>query len=284
MGSALLSDLPRACSIVSTLRKHLHIPVTCKIRLLHDTKSTCHFVEALVKAGANAIAIHGREVGDQAQECARWDRLCDVVKILTTSSETNVPIIINGDLYTRNDMVNLRRRSGAHGVMLARPALYNTSIFTKPKYEDLEALSDGDVETRFGYDSPLLTPKTQVIQSYLEQAKIFQANPKNVKYVICEMMNNRRTPTPLAYLMPQSYPNGQAISNVCRCHSIADLCKIWDVSYSPVAASAATEVDQVHRYDDRYFLDPETLQKEIHNQNKKSDTVELNSNKRLRTE
>lgn len=261
MGSALLSDLPRACSIVSTLRKYLTIPVTCKIRLLSDTKKTCDFVEALVKAGANAIAIHGREVGDQSQQRAKWDRLCDVVKILTSSANTNVPIIINGDLYTRNDIVNLRRRSGAHGVMLARPALYNTSIFRKPNYEELEPLEDGIEETRFGYDSPLLTSKTKVIQEYLEHATLFQANTKNVKYVICEMMNNRRTPTQLAHFMPQSYTNGQAISQVCRCHTMADLCKIWDVSHSSVS-TVSQDSDQVHVYDDRYFLDPEALHKE----------------------
>jgi tRNA-dihydrouridine synthase len=261
MGSALLSDLPRACSIVSTLRKNLNIPVTCKIRLLSDMKTTCDFVGALVKAGANAIAIHGREVGDQSQERAKWDRLCDVVKILTSSANTNVPIIINGDLYTRNDIVNLRRRSGAHGVMLARPALYNTSIFMKPNYAKLEPLDDGVDETRFGYDSPLLIPKTKVIQDYLEEAKLFQANTKNVKYVICEMMNNRRTPTQLAHFMPQSYTNGQAISQVCRCHTMADLCKIWDVSHSSVS-TVVQDSDQVHVYDDRYFTDPEALHKE----------------------
>jgi tRNA-dihydrouridine synthase 2 len=36
MGSALLEDLPRACDIISTLRRNMNVPVSCKIRLLKD--------------------------------------------------------------------------------------------------------------------------------------------------------------------------------------------------------------------------------------------------------
>jgi hypothetical protein len=42
---------------------------------------------------------------------------------------------------------------------------------------------------------------------------------------------------------------------------MADLCKIWDVSHSSVS-TVSQDSDQVHVYDDRYFLDPEALHKE----------------------
>ena len=246
--------------------------------------------------------------------------LVDVVQLLKSSSCRDIPIIINGDLYTRNAMVNMRRRAGADGVMLARPALYNTSIFRKPstslsssvsttikeekesnnndtnqKDDTSDANNDNNTptnkneeETRYGYNSPLLLPKTQVIQEYLQYANMYQSNPKNVKYVICEMMNNRRTPSSISYLMPQSYPGKQTINNVCKCKTLDQLCKIWDVSTTSSSSSllnttklssssssnlksntngGVNKAEDViegdtHRYDDRYFLDPEALKKE----------------------
>mmetsp|Transcript_12306 Transcript_12306/g.17961 ORF Transcript_12306/g.17961 Transcript_12306/m.17961 type:complete len:479 (+) Transcript_12306:66-1502(+) len=270
MGAALLQDLPRACNIISTLRKNLHVPVSCKIRLIKDTKTTVDFVTALVKAGANAVAIHGREVGDESQMPAKLDRLVDVVQTLKSSSAIDVPIIINGDLYTRNDMVNIRKRSGADAVMLARPALYNTSIFIKPPVSDLEGTPLGE-ETRYGYDSKLLLSKTQVIQDYLTHSHTYSGHIANVKYVVCEMLSNRRTPSILSQKMPQSYPGGQTIGKVCNCRSVVDMCKLWDVSKSSISKKATRSEDSskfkasavdLHRYDDRYFLNPEELQRE----------------------
>ena len=261
MGAALLQDLPRACDILKALRRNIDLPLSCKIRLLKDNKSTVDFVQGLVKAGANAITIHGREPGDEAHKPGKLDRLTDIVKILkSTASLQSIPIIINGDLYTRNDMVNMRRKSNADGVMLARPALYNTSIFRKPPPESSDPTGE---ETRYGYDSPLLLSKTKVIQDYLDQAKLYQSNPKNIKYVICEMMNNRRTPTSLVPFMPQKYPGGQTIDKVCKCKTMDALCKVWDISLSTISRKCENGIEvDTHRYDDRYFLDPEALRKE----------------------
>eukprot|EP00568_Trieres_chinensis_P017875 CAMPEP_0183324024 /NCGR_PEP_ID=MMETSP0160_2-20130417/75928_1 /TAXON_ID=2839 ORGANISM="Odontella Sinensis, Strain Grunow 1884" /NCGR_SAMPLE_ID=MMETSP0160_2 /ASSEMBLY_ACC=CAM_ASM_000250 /LENGTH=503 /DNA_ID=CAMNT_0025491517 /DNA_START=26 /DNA_END=1537 /DNA_ORIENTATION=- len=266
MGSALLSDPKRACDIIKTLRRNLEVPVSAKIRLLKDDASTVDFVRSLVQAGANAIAIHAREVGDAPTTPAKWDRLENVVKVLKGTE--SVPIILNGDLYTRDDMIRMRRKTTADGIMLARPALYNTSIFRKPPPS-----AGGEwVEGMYGYDSPLLEDKTSVVRSYLEQSVRYASNPKNTKYVLCEFMNNRRTPPRLVLSMPQRYPEGQTIDAVCRCKTIEDLCKLWDVKVSASSAPWKGDVGEwFHRqasegadrkYDDRYFLDPEGLRKE----------------------
>jgi tRNA-dihydrouridine synthase 2 len=272
MGAALLEDLPRACDIISTLRRNISIPVSCKIRLLKDDRSTVDFVTALVKAGANAVAIHGREPGDESQKSAKMDRLVNVVKLLKTSSSLveGVPIIINGDLYTRNEMVNRKKETGADAVMLARPALYNTSIFIKPPRVTTASSTCGEeeaVETRYGFDSELLLSKTRVVQDYLGYALKYHGHVKNIKYVVCEMMTNRRTPTSLTHCMPMHFDGGQTISHVCACKSMESLCKLWDVSMSvsSLSSSSSSSSSQVHnggggadlhRYDDEYFLNP----------------------------
>jgi tRNA-dihydrouridine synthase 2 len=310
MGSALLSDLPRACDIIKTLRRNLNIPISCKIRLLEDDSKTLDFIQGLVNAGANAVTIHGRMAGDESIDPARMDRLINVVQLVKSSSKIDVPIIINGDLYTRNDMANIKRQSGADGVMLARPALYNTSIFRKPeeteRIEEEETLAIAAAatantkETRYGYDSPLLLSKTQVIQEYLSQAQIYKPHYKNVKYVICEMMNNRRTPSGLTPFMSQVYPGKQTIDSICKCKSLDDLCKVWDVKFSSLPSCVTptttcgvkqqhfTTVNDnnkdeilLHRYDDQYFLDPEALHRKRKQEEEKVDCSNDNGTKGL---
>ena len=235
MGSQLLKDVGRACDIVKTLRRNLTIPVSCKIRLLHDTSSTVDFVRALEQAGACAIAVHAREVGDVSTEPAKWDRLEPVI------SAINVPSIVNGDMYTRADMEKLKKMSGADSVMLARPALYNTSIFRK----------DGNT-----------LPKHEVVRDYLFESLKWSANYVNVKYVVCEFMNNRRAPHTRLPDLPQVYRQRQSIQKVCECKSIEDLCHLWDVSTSAVKYRQSNDnclLDRV--YDDRYFTAPDELKK-----------------------
>jgi len=242
MGSELLKDVERACDIVRTLRRNLSIPVSCKIRLLKSTEETIDFVKALQRAGANAITIHAREVGDESTTRAKWDRLEPIV------SAISVPAIVNGDMYSRKDIEEFKEMAGADSVMLARPALYNTSIFQKQS----DAL-----------------PKHEVIQEYLRESLRWQTNYANVKYVVCEMMNNRRAPHEFLHRLPQKYPGRQTIQTVCACGKIEDLCKLWDVNVSVSETVAATRnVAPIERvYDDRYFTAPTELKDELHRKN-----------------
>lgn len=267
MGSALLSDLPRACDIIKTLRANVNVPVSAKIRLLKDDASTIDFIRSLIKAGANAVTIHAREVGDESQQPAKWDRLINVVQAVKWVE--SVPIIINGDLYTRKDMTTMKERTGADGVMLARPALYNTSIFKKPTAsvddDGGSAAADNNANSNasYGYDSPLLQSKTSVVQSYLEHCLEYAPNAKNVKYVVCEMMNNRRNPSHLVPNLTMNFPGGQSIKSVSNCHSLEEICKLWDVSTSGARLGATGQGSATERhYDDRYFLDPDALKGE----------------------
>jgi tRNA-dihydrouridine synthase len=284
MGSALLTDLPRACDIVKTLRRNISLPVSAKVRLLKDTASTLDFLRGLIQAGANALTIHAREVGDPSTDPAKWDRLMEVIPLLKGTAEgSSVPVVINGDFFTRNQMVNMKRKCLSDGVMLARPALFNTSIFRKPEVQlsthcDTEAVE----ETRYSFDSNLLLPKTQVVQNYLSFCVRYQANPVNAKYVICEFMSNRRMAPRLIPYMPQLYPGGQTIDKVCKCHTLEELCSLWDINSSGQQAHTLgiKQTTDDHKYDDRYFLDHETFTRE-HSKNVELETLSTKSpNKR----
>ncbi len=310
MGSALLSDTKRACDIISTLRRNLSKPVSAKIRLLDpdDPRPTVDFVRALISSGrANAITIHGRIVGDESHSMARWTTLVEVVRQLKQTE--SVPIIVNGDLYTRADIHEMKRRSSCDGVMLARPALYNVSIFCKGKGEDktgeggvhptgydrttttttattTEAASNTDEiplpefqstdhTGYYGYSSPLLHSRTSIVQEYLAHCVRYRAHSKNAKYVVCEMMNNRRAPTNRVPYLNMRFEGGQTIASVCKCRSLDDLIKVWDVKYTVVPFHKATMLMtgetttttttagmDLHNYDDRYFLDHDQFLRE----------------------
>ena len=343
MGSALLSDVRRACDVITTLRNN--IPqgktVSAKVRLLHptDPRPTLTFVRALIKAGANAIAIHGRVVGDECHTMARWSTLVDVVRHLK-DTEARVPIIVNGDLYTRADIREMKRRSMCDGVMLARPALYNVSLFRRggeeregengiPGVEDgydgggvynderrQGEKGEGDETTMplsqfqttkhggyYGYTSPLLHTRTSIVQEYLTHCVRYRAHSKNAKYVVLEMMNIRRAPTHRVPSLNMTYAGGQTIDTVCKCRSLDDLVKVWDVRYTntpttPPTTASSTSTYQTsscsvgnnssgmpvttmeentdtpaHNYDDRYFLDHNAFRREMGDDNTASAIV-----------
>ena len=245
MGSALLSDPERAGNIIRTLRRGMpDMPISCKIRLLNDTQATLDFCTAMISAGALAIGIHARRVGDESTKPADWTTLREVVPLLK-SKYPAVPILINGDFYTRQEWTDVLEETGANGVLLSRPALYNASIFRKPKAGQIGP---------FSYNSPLLLDKTTVVQDYLREATRYNTHYKNVKYVICEMMNNRRNPPIRCAHMPHLFPGAQTIASTCNCRSLEDLCRLWNVSPGSDKAEAEQVPVGEHRYEDSYFL------------------------------
>lgn len=274
MGSALLSDPDRACSIISTLRGALpNTPVSAKIRLLKDTPATLDFCESLINAGVNALAIHGRRVGDDAIHPAHWDELKETVKILR-SKHASIPILVNGDFYTRTEWMDFIQETGASGVLLARPALYNTSIVRKPTDSSLPI-------STYGYDSPLLLDKTTVVQDYLKHCLHYNTHFKNSKYVVCEMMQNRRTPIPRVQFLPQTFPGGQTIKMVCDCKSLEAICDVWNVSSDTGVTKEVAAPAGEHRYEDSYFLNDNKTTKPLQS---KDDAVDVRDAKRARLE
>ena len=280
MGSALLSDPQRACRILQTWRTHLPspLPISAKIRLLSSTKAqpTVDFVSALVeRGGIQAVAIHGRTVGHQDVVPAKWNLLEQVVQGIR-DKYPQIAVLVNGDFYTRHDFTQFLDKTGAHGVLLGRPALYNTSLFRQPPPPPSSSSTTTTTLT-YGYTSPLLLDKTTVIQDYLHEAVRYDYHYKNIKYVLCEMMNNRRAPTPRVRFLNQDYPGQQTIAQVCASQSLQALCQVWNVNFSAVTTAQRQQQRQgqgqptsapsdgsslptttpaagEHKYDDAYLL------------------------------
>jgi len=119
-GSALLKEPRRIGDIVSAVRDAVdpNIPVTAKIRLgfsNHDLLDDV--VDNIVSAGANELCIHARTREDRYKPPAHWS----VVKKI--SKRINIPLIINGEIWTVNDAKRAVQESGCKDIMLGRGAL-----------------------------------------------------------------------------------------------------------------------------------------------------------------
>jgi tRNA-dihydrouridine synthase 2 len=233
MGAALLEDPDRAARILKKLKndllKPLNKPLSCKIRLLENTQKTVDFVEGMINAGADAVAIHGRRPGHDQINAADWDTLEEVIGLLRPKYPT-FNFLVNGDFYDRKERIEFVQRTKVDGVLLGRPALYNTSIF-------LPLTTTGTGSTIVEAQQQPLVDKTTVVQEYLRKSVRYDVHYKNAKYVVCEMMGHRRTVTARVPYLPINFPGGQTIAKTCNSHDIQTMCQVWNVNYSDAFAS-----------------------------------------------
>lgn len=119
-GSALLREPKRVGDIVKAVRDAVDpaIPVTAKIRLgFSDHEPLDEVVDNIVAAGATELCIHARTKEDRYKPPAYWS----VVK--RVSDAIDIPVIINGEIWSLADADKARRQSGCDDIMLGRGAL-----------------------------------------------------------------------------------------------------------------------------------------------------------------
>ncbi|KAK6923890.1 DUS-like, FMN-binding domain [Dillenia turbinata] len=107
MGAALLSKPELIHDILTTLKRNLDTPVTCKIRLLKSSQDTVELVRRIEKTGISALAVHGRRVPDRPRDPAKWNEIADVVAALS------IPVIANGDVFEYGDFKCIKAATGA---------------------------------------------------------------------------------------------------------------------------------------------------------------------------
>ncbi|KAF8017468.1 hypothetical protein BT93_H2593 [Corymbia citriodora subsp. variegata] len=135
MGAALLNKPELIHDILTTLKRNMDTPVTCKIRLLKHSHDTVELARRIEKTGVSALTVHGRRVPDRPRDPAKWDEIANVVAALS------IPVIANGDVFEYDDFQRIKVATGASSVMVARGALWNASIFSpegKVPWEDVK--------------------------------------------------------------------------------------------------------------------------------------------------
>ncbi|MBO4289702.1 MAG: tRNA dihydrouridine synthase DusB [Lachnospiraceae bacterium] len=124
-GSYLMTDLPLAERIISTMAKRLKVPLTVKFRKGFDAAhvNAAEFAKMAEGAGAAAVTVHGRTREQFYSGKADWDCIAAV------KAAVSIPVIGNGDVFSAEDALRMIEYTGADGVMAARGARGNPWIF-----------------------------------------------------------------------------------------------------------------------------------------------------------
>ncbi|KAL0082143.1 hypothetical protein F4703DRAFT_1863812 [Phycomyces blakesleeanus] len=160
MGAALLTNPEKLKKILVNLVNNLDIPVTCKIRILENRQDTIDLVKMIESTGVKALTVHCRTRDQRSTEKANWEAIKDVVNTVKS-----IPVILNGDILTQEDIPRARELTNVSSFMIARGAQYNPSAFRK--------------EGLVSYE--------EAVEAYLKKCVDVDNMFQNTKYVLLSM-------------------------------------------------------------------------------------------------
>lgn len=126
-GAALLKNPDLVYEIVKNVVSNVKKPVTVKIRSGWDSDNinAVLIAKLIEKAGASAIAIHGRTRAQMYSGKADWNIIKEVKEAV------KIPVIGNGDIKSAIDAKRMIDETGVDAVMVARASEGNPFIFNE---------------------------------------------------------------------------------------------------------------------------------------------------------
>lgn len=124
-GSALMRDIPLAEDIISACVSATNKPVTVKMRLGWDSFCADKLAKAAERAGAKAIAVHGRTAVQGYSGKADWSGIRRV------KESVNIPVIGNGDVVDGSSAEKMLNETNCDGIMVGRAAQGRPWIFSE---------------------------------------------------------------------------------------------------------------------------------------------------------
>lgn len=124
VGAAMLKDLPLLYRVLSSMRARTPGLLSAKIRAGFDDRAhVLDIARVVVDAGCDFLVIHPR------RRCDFYAGVADWRSIALVRSAVPIPVVGNGDVWSADDALRMRRETGCDAVMIGRPAIRNPWIF-----------------------------------------------------------------------------------------------------------------------------------------------------------